>query len=264
MFLTWATVSGAMNSPRTCFTTKPSGQWRGWTTGFSALGTKSQKEEKAILAVWSDRDPRQGFSIMHARPIGLQGQHEDPHGVYDSQADKWRLLLSERAEKYRAGMWESDDWDRGYQRLAGPVEMDSTGTLIQTDWQVTLCFLRKCRSQSLHSLLSRSEAGWRIEHAPASVEREHGHAHLAKHHTAARWVPCAVPRADDGSPKLSGYAGSQLDVRCHVPLLRPSLRLQIPRQSRTISRFSRRRRERTGGDRRGWSRANGGLLRRRA
>jgi hypothetical protein len=28
-------------------------------------------------------------------------------------------------------MWESDDWDRGYQRLAGPVEMDSTGTLIQ-------------------------------------------------------------------------------------------------------------------------------------
>ena len=108
-----------------------SGQWRGWTTGFSALGTKSQKEEKAILAVWSDRDPRLGFSIMHARPIGLRGQHEDPHGVYNSQSDKWRLLLSERAGKYRAGMWESDDWDRGYQRLAGPVEMDSTGTLIQ-------------------------------------------------------------------------------------------------------------------------------------
>ncbi|MCS7466933.1 hypothetical protein NZK35_09775 [Stieleria sp. ICT_E10.1] len=113
------------------FFDEPSGQWRGWTTGFSALGTTSQKEEKAILAVWSDRDPRQGFSIMHARPIGLQGEHEDPHGVYDSQADKWRLLLSERAGKYRAGMWESDQWDRGYQRLAGPVEMDSTGTLIQ-------------------------------------------------------------------------------------------------------------------------------------
>jgi hypothetical protein len=113
------------------FFDEPSGQWRGWTTGFSALGTKSKKEEKAILAVWSDRDPRKGFSIMHARPIGLQGQHEDPHGIYDSQAGKWRLLLSERAGNYRAGMWESDQWDRGYQRVAGPVEMDSTGTLIQ-------------------------------------------------------------------------------------------------------------------------------------
>lgn len=113
------------------FYDEASGQWRGWTTGFSALGTKSNKEEKAILAVSSDRDPRRGFSIMHARPIGLTGQHEDPHGVYDVEAGKWRLLLSERAGKYRAGMWESDHWDRGYERLAGPVEMDSTGTLIQ-------------------------------------------------------------------------------------------------------------------------------------
>ncbi len=113
------------------FYDEPSKQWRGWTTGFSALGTKSKQEEKAILAVWSDHDPRRGFSIMRARPIGLTGQHEDPHGVYDSQAGKWRLLLSEKAGKYRAGMWESDNWDRGYQRLAGPVEMDSTGTLIQ-------------------------------------------------------------------------------------------------------------------------------------
>lgn len=106
-------------------------QWRGWTTGFSALGTKSKNEAKAILAVWSDRDPRRGFSIMQAKPVGLIGQHEDPHGVYDSQAGKWRLLLSEKAGKYRAGMWESDHWDSGYERLAGPVEMDSTGTLIQ-------------------------------------------------------------------------------------------------------------------------------------
>ncbi|KAA5545488.1 hypothetical protein FYK55_07530 [Roseiconus nitratireducens] len=114
------------------FFDEPSGQWRGWTTGFSAFGATSQKEEKAILAVWSDRDPRRGFSVMQARPIGLAGQHEDPHGVYDADAKKWRLLLSERAGKYRAGMWESDRWDDGYERLAGPVEMDSTGTLIQT------------------------------------------------------------------------------------------------------------------------------------
>ncbi|MGB4708265.1 MAG: hypothetical protein WBH50_18590 [Fuerstiella sp.] len=113
------------------FYDETSKQWRGWTTGFSALGTTSAQEEKAILAVWSDRDPRRGFSIMKARPVGLVGQHEDPHGVYDSAAKKWRLLLSEKAGKYRAGMWESDNWDHGYERLAGPVEMDSTGTLIQ-------------------------------------------------------------------------------------------------------------------------------------
>lgn len=122
------------------FFDEPSGQWRGWTTGFSAFGTTSDKEEKAILAVTSDRDPRRGYSIMHARPIGLTGQHEDPHGVYDAQAKKWRLLLSERAGNYRAGMWESEHWDRGYQRLAGPVEMDSTGTLIQTIGQQRYVF----------------------------------------------------------------------------------------------------------------------------
>ena len=113
------------------FYDESSKQWRGWTTGFSALGSTGTKEEKAILAISSDRDPRRGFSIMKARPIGLTGQHEDPHGVFDSEAGKWRLLLAEKAGKFRAGMWESDRWDGGYQRLAGPVEMDSTGTLIQ-------------------------------------------------------------------------------------------------------------------------------------
>jgi hypothetical protein len=113
------------------FYDETSKQWRGWTTGFSALGTTAKKEEKAILAISSDRDPRRGFSIMKARPVGLTGQHEDPHGVYDAEAGKWRLLLAEKAGKFRAGIWESDNWDGGYQRLAGPVEMDSTGTLIQ-------------------------------------------------------------------------------------------------------------------------------------
>jgi hypothetical protein len=108
-----------------------SGQWRGWTTGFSALGGAGRKEEKTILAVSSARDPRQGFSIMNARPIGIEGAHEDPHGVYDRQAGKWRLLLCEHHKKYRAGLWESDHWDRDFTRLSGPVEMDSTGTLIQ-------------------------------------------------------------------------------------------------------------------------------------
>jgi hypothetical protein len=108
-----------------------SGEWRGWTTGFSALGGAGRAEEKTILAVSSVRDPRRGFSIMKASPIGLAGAHEDPHGIHDKDAGKWRLLLCEHGKNYRAGIWESDHWNRGFTRLAGPVEMDSTGTMIQ-------------------------------------------------------------------------------------------------------------------------------------
>jgi hypothetical protein len=112
------------------FRDSKSGEWRGWTTGFSALGGTGA-EEKSILAIRSARDPRRGFSIMKASPSGLTGAHEDPHGIYDREAGKWRMLLCEHGKKYRAGIWESDHWDRGYTRLAGPVEMDSTGTMIQ-------------------------------------------------------------------------------------------------------------------------------------
>jgi hypothetical protein len=114
------------------FYDEASKEWRGWTVGFSAYGKDAQGEQKAVLAVSSTRDPRKGFSIMRAKPVGLpQGMHEDPHGIYDADAGKWRMLLAEHDVKFRASVWESDSWDHGYERLSGPVEMDSTGTLIQ-------------------------------------------------------------------------------------------------------------------------------------
>lgn len=113
------------------FRDSKTGTWRGWTTGFSALDGAGRPEVKTILAISSARDPRRGFSIMQARPIGISDAHEDPHGIYDKNAGKWRMLLCEHDKKYRASMWESDQWDQGYSRLAGPVEMDSTGTMIQ-------------------------------------------------------------------------------------------------------------------------------------
>ncbi len=113
------------------FRDSESGQWRGWTTGFSAFGNDADKETKTILAVWSSTDPRRGFSVMKAKPVGIEGAHEDPHCIYDSEAKKWRLLLCEHGKKYQAAMWESDHWDHGFERLAGPVDVDSTGTLIQ-------------------------------------------------------------------------------------------------------------------------------------
>ena len=113
------------------FRDSQTGTWRGWTTGFSALDGAGRPEVKTILAINSARDPRRGFSIMQARPIGISGAHEDPHGIYDRDSGKWRMLLCEHDKKYRASIWESDRWDQGYTRLAGPVEMDSTGTMIQ-------------------------------------------------------------------------------------------------------------------------------------
>lgn len=114
------------------FYDEASKEWRGWTVGFSAYGNDAQGARKAVLAVSSSRDPRKGFSIMRAKPIGLPpGMHEDPHGIYDAEAGKWRMLLAEHDGKFRASVWESDAWDHGYTRLSGPVEMDSTGTSIQ-------------------------------------------------------------------------------------------------------------------------------------
>ena len=71
-------------------------------------------------------------SVFDIRFEGIIGAHEDRHGVYDTASDKWRLILCERHKKYQAGMWESDHWDRDFKRLFGPVEMDSSGTMIQT------------------------------------------------------------------------------------------------------------------------------------
>ena len=106
-------------------------EWRGWTVGFSVYGKDAKGGQKAVLAVSSKRDPRKGFSVMRAKPIGLPpGAHEDPHGIYDAEAGKWRMLLAEHDGKFRASMWESDAWDHGYTRLTEPVEMDSTGTSI--------------------------------------------------------------------------------------------------------------------------------------
>lgn len=114
------------------FYDEASKEWRGWTVGFSAYGNDAQGAQKAVLAVSSTRDPRKGFSIMRAKPVGLPpGMHEDPHGIYDAEAGKWRMLLAEHAGNFRASMWESDTWDHGYERISGPVEMDSTGTSIQ-------------------------------------------------------------------------------------------------------------------------------------
>jgi len=106
-------------------------QWRGFTTGFSSYGDPEKKEKKQLWAVQSSHAPLQGLSIMRAKATGLIGDYEDPQCIYDSEAGKWRMLLCENHRGYKAVIRQSDKWDGTYERIAGPVEVNSTGTQIQ-------------------------------------------------------------------------------------------------------------------------------------
>jgi len=114
-------------------------EWRGLTTGFTAYANPD-KEKKQILAIESKNDPRFGFSIMKARPIGMIGDIEDSHILFDTTAQKWRILTCENHKGYKAVLLESDTWDGGYKRIAGPVANNSTGTSIQKVGNRRFCF----------------------------------------------------------------------------------------------------------------------------
>ena len=113
--------------------------WRGLTTGFSAYANPD-KEKKQLLAIESKKDPRFGFSVMSAEPFGMVGDIEDPHILFDSEAGKWRMLTCENQDGYKAIILESDQWNKGYKRIAGPVKHNSTGTSIQKIGEQRYCF----------------------------------------------------------------------------------------------------------------------------
>lgn len=113
--------------------------WHGLTTGFSAYAFP-EKEKKQLLAVSSENDPRFGFSVMKAVPFGMVGDIEDPHIIYDLEAKKWRMLTCVNQGGYKAIMLESDDWNKDYKQIAGPVEHNSTGTSIHKINGVHYCF----------------------------------------------------------------------------------------------------------------------------
>ncbi|TVS15041.1 MAG: hypothetical protein EA424_17290 [Planctomycetaceae bacterium] len=104
-------------------------QWRGVTTGFTAFADPD--EEKELWAVQSQKDPRFGISVMDAAAMDLVGDYEDAHVLWDTDAQKWRMLVSENHGGYKAVVRESDRWDGDYQRISGPIDVDSTGTTIQ-------------------------------------------------------------------------------------------------------------------------------------
>ena len=133
--------------------------WRGLTTGFSAYAFP-KKEKKQLLAIESKIDPRFGFSTMSAVPFGMVGDIEDPHIIYDSEINKWRMLTCENMNGYKAILLESDYWNKDYKKIAGPVKHNSTGTSIQKIGNQLFCFSgSKEREIFIYSYPDLKEAG---------------------------------------------------------------------------------------------------------
>ena len=113
------------------FYDKEAQEWRGMTVGFSAAGDPVKDVPKQLWAVTSKRDPRFGFSVMKAKPVEMPGSSEDPSILFDQEAQKWRVLVCTRNKGFLAALYEADEWDGPYVRIAGPVTVDSTGCLLQ-------------------------------------------------------------------------------------------------------------------------------------
>lgn len=122
------------------FFDEESGEWRGWACNFSTGAETGGRARGGVNAVWSKASPLHGFSVMNAKSLGLDGMNEDPCGVYDNEAGKWRLLLSTFTPGgIRAQMFESDRWDGGFVPLSPKVKEDSTGTTIAVINGVRYC-----------------------------------------------------------------------------------------------------------------------------
>ena len=107
-------------------------EWRGWACNFSTADDKlSGRAKGGVNTVWSDKCPLFGLAVMRAKNAGLPSMNEDPCGLYDAKAGKWRLFVSRFTKSgIHAQILESDSWDGGYAYVGEPVSEDSTGTTI--------------------------------------------------------------------------------------------------------------------------------------
>jgi hypothetical protein len=97
---------------------------------------------------------------MRAKPFGMVGDYEDPHILFDAKAKKWRMLTCTNENGYKAIMLESDAWNKGYTKIAGPVAFNSTGTSIQKIGNQFYCFSgSKDRKIYIYTYPDLKEAG---------------------------------------------------------------------------------------------------------
>lgn len=109
------------------------GNWKAYVCNFSTASDAGVlgRAPGGVNVAWCADCPLRGVHVMKARPLGLPGMNEDPDGIWDAAAGKWRLLLSEFTPVgIRASMWESSAWDGPFVRLTDPVKPDSTGTAV--------------------------------------------------------------------------------------------------------------------------------------
>lgn len=109
------------------------GEWRAWSCDFGGTAWREGRSGSGLVLAHSSRDPRRGFCVMQAKampPISPEA-HEDPCGFYDKDSGKWRLVTSSFHDGIKASLFEGASWEGPFTRIAGPVEYDSTGTLIQ-------------------------------------------------------------------------------------------------------------------------------------
>ncbi len=108
-------------------------EWRAYASNFStgvgACGT-GKRAPGGVNIARCKTNPLHGVNVIKVSPLNLPGMNEDPDGIWDAKAGKWRLLLSEFHKGIKASMWEADKWEGPFKRIAGPVSHDSTGTTI--------------------------------------------------------------------------------------------------------------------------------------
>ena len=128
------------------FHDEEAGEWRAFVSNFSTGGDGlgnglNGRAEGGLNSAWCKENPLHGLNVMKAKSLGLKGlMHEDPSGIWDPEAKKWRLFLCTFVKGIKAQMLESDNWDGPYVPLTEIVPEDSTGTTIQWMNGVRYCF----------------------------------------------------------------------------------------------------------------------------
>ena len=107
-------------------------EWLAIAGDFGGVAGRESRGKSGLVIAHSQHDPRRGFSVMgHARQLeGIEGMHEDPCLIFDTDAQKWRLLTCNLAG-FHTELFEADHWDGPFTKIAGPTTHDSTGVLIQ-------------------------------------------------------------------------------------------------------------------------------------
>src|SRR3546814_13944411 len=97
---------------------------------------------------------------MKAEPMGLVGNIEDPHIIYDEPAGKWRMIACEHISGFKAVLLESDQWNAHYKRIAGPSIHDATGTAIQWINSTLYCFSSSDERREGKEWVGTLRSGW--------------------------------------------------------------------------------------------------------